>query len=636
MRFRLLSALSSLTTITALLVACGQVIDPLDEPVDPSTDASFPDGGVGAEADAHVEPLPDAQADGSIVPDDGSADGGQDAAEPPCVEGDVMVMSSSDAAALASITCIRGSLTIDTTSPIALPRLREVSGSIFFVSTSPVVTLDALEVIGANLRVVSSSTSTLSLPLLRNVAGTFAVELASVISIDAPQLASVGDLRISTLGTVQKLSLPALKTISGNATFSMASLRELALPSLERIEGWFSVDALNGLTTLDLPRLRDVVGDVYFAYVRERISLTFPALEHAGSFTVGGTDNRLEELSFPVLTHVGPVSIRLTGRLAQLSMPELIECGGLTLDDAALTTLRLPELKKATGKIWVQPWSKGKLALASMQLPKLEEAESIVLGDLPELASIDLPRLKTVTNELLLFRAPRATQLSLPSLTSVGTLRAYELATITKVSAPLLQGSGTTVITIGPAPMLSRVDLSAVTDLEGVQLQEANRLTTFSLPAATGVKWVEIANLSALTSIAFPALESVSSLGLYGLGKLASVEVPQLHSLNALVLDRAPKLVNLGPLATVPTSLKFLHLANLAAESLVFPNLVETDNLYLSSNYALTNISFPSLARVSTGNIEYCPELPSCSVDAINTRLTSGRIDWYALGRCTP
>lgn len=648
MRFRLSSALSSLTTLTALLVGCGTLGDPTDEPVDPSTGAPLSDGG----ADAYGESPLDAQADGSVGPLDGSvgpmdgaiepidasADGAPDAAEPACVEGDVTVMSPSDAAPFASTTCIHGSLTIEVASAVALPRLREVSGSVVVRLTSSAFSFPALEVIGADFHLATYELSTFSSPLLRSVAGTFeVVAVDSGVSIDAPQLSSLGGLQVSGTGTLDKLSVPALETITGDARFSLIGLQALALPNLERIEGALVMDAVKGLTSVDVPRLRDVVGDVYFAYEHTPISVTFPALEHAGSFTIGGTDNRFQALSFPVLTHVGPVSISLANQLNALSMPELVECGALRLDGVALTTLRLPELKKATGEIWVRSGGKGAPVLASVGFPKLEEAESIWLSDLPQLASIDLARLTNVTNELRVLRAPRVTQLSLPSLTSVGVLYPSELATIATISAPVLKGSATTTITIDQAPMLSRVDFSAVTNLEGLQLGGADRLTTLSLPAASAVKWVEIANLSALRNIAFPALESVSSVTLSGLRSLTSVDIPQLHSLSsALVVDRAPQLANLGPFATVPTSLKFLHLTNIGAASLAFPNLTETDNLFLSDNYALTNVSFPALVRVSTGDVKYCPELPSCSVDVVNAHLVSGIIGRQALAPCTP
>jgi hypothetical protein len=204
------------------------------------------------------------------------------------------------------------------------------------------------------------------------------------------------------------------------------------------------------------------------------------------------------------------------------------------------------------------------------------------------------------------------------------------------VSAPVLTGSATTTISIQEAPMLTRVELPAVKELERLDLSELDQLANFSLPAATAVASMEVADLPALTSFAFPVLETLYNINLFDLRTLSHVDVPQLSSLSALDIQDAPRFANLGRLATVPTSLQSLHLMRTGAESVAFPNLVQTGQLLLSDNDALTTISFPALLHVSTAYVRYSPKLPECAVDAINARLVTGEIAARELAACAP
>lgn len=628
--------------VVMALVACGALSDAGEQPLASFADASadvFATTDAEATTDVDSNPLPDASTVDAGEPVDASADAVSEPPEPPCFVGNVVIKQPSDATALAAFSCIEGSLEIATTSSIDLAQLRRVSGKVLLSTTSSDIAFPALETIGGELLAKASTPSTLRIPKVRDVGGRFAVVDSKLTTLYAPLLESVGGNLEIVNTPLTAVALPALRTIAGYAKFSSSGSNTLAFPNLESIGGYLGISGLSQLSSVSVPRLREVGGALGVSSSTAHLQeLVFSALESVGTtIDIHSQDGWLDTLSFPKLTHAGAMTVRST-KIVTLSLPELVECGGLWVETVALETLRAPKLAKSTGRITSVPFGITVPLLKSIELPKLQTAEGVVLADLPHLATIDLSQLATLTGDMGLARLPRVAQLSLPLLTSVSALSVNEMAALGTLSAPMLTGGAKTEIHMEKDPKVTAVDLPAVASLYVLYLVELAGLANISLPAATSIGVLTIGEAPALTTASFAKLAAVNGVKLINVGKLPLVDVPQLASLSALEIRGTPSLIELGSLSTAPVSLEHLVLESTGLTTVSFPKLAAVGPLFLSKNPALTTLSLPELRQVSTPTayVGDSPKLSACAVDEINGRLQTGSIGTYQLLACTP
>ena len=89
----------------------------------------------------------------------------------------------------------------------------------------------------------------------------------------------------------------------------------------------------------------------------------------------------------------------------------------LTQDDADLTNVSLPHLRRITGSITVQ----NNPALVRIVLPNLEAiGQSLALLDNPRLAAVELPLLETISRDFSVRGGGSDAELALPRLAAIG------------------------------------------------------------------------------------------------------------------------------------------------------------------------------------------------------------------------
>ena len=89
----------------------------------------------------------------------------------------------------------------------------------------------------------------------------------------------------------------------------------------------------------------------------------------------------------------------------------------LTQDDADLTNVSLPHLRRITGSITVQ----NNPALVRIVLPNLEAiGQSLALLDNPRLAAVELPVLETISHDFSVRGGGSDVELALPRLAAIG------------------------------------------------------------------------------------------------------------------------------------------------------------------------------------------------------------------------
>lgn len=136
------------------------------------------------------------------------------------------------------------------------------------------------------------------------------------------------------------ITLPALRTVGGIASFG--ECHQLAAPLLESVGGNLGVGQAQGgpaLTTVDLPSLRTIGGDVFIS--TELVHLRMPLLETVANVQMFWPD--LTELDLSRLQHVGQLTLD-PAPLAAVSLPALIDASGLTFGVAEAASIDLPSL----------------------------------------------------------------------------------------------------------------------------------------------------------------------------------------------------------------------------------------------------------------------------------------------------
>lgn len=568
---------------------------------------------------AVAPPPPDAgvpDADASTVPDSGP-----DAGEPPCLEGDLNVVA--DVPELATITCVRGALSVSVSSTIAMPALREVGGD---------VVLNAM---------------TLRLPRLRTVGGK--LEIRRVDALEAGALESVKSL-VAYDAIMPSLSLPALARVSGDLRLQLTGVVSISLPLLETVDGALRLEALSFLTALDLSRLRQVGGDVSIDGLTRVASLGFPSLERLGAFVMIGSGPA--SLSLPAWTTAAG-DVRLSSdTLASVSAPRLARVGSLTVNAPVLSALGLPALAQVDRSLSL--FGTPAWALASLSLPSLETVgEDALASDLPGLAAVDFTRLRSVGKTLGFVRMPLLASASFPALVQAGGLGADTMAALQSFTAPVL--TNLTNLTLADAPLLATLDFGALTSVRMVQIIGTPGLTSLAafapLQGATYLILRDSQGMpSGLRTVSLPAVRQIGRVDISVRG-LETIDFPALESISQVELYDVARLQSLGRIATVATQLDILSVNGAQALSdMTFPRLTSVTTLAVQSSSATTGMSFPVLRSVATlrldglsalatlelpalsevttkGDVRSAPRLSQCILDAVNARLTTGHID---------
>jgi|GEM_PF-5212735 len=178
----------------------------------------------------------------------------------------------------------------------------------------------------------------------------------TALSPVANQIVSVGSLAITQNDALTSLSLPALKTVGGEVIVNNDdALTSLNFPALTSVGGNFGANNLPVLMSVNLPVLASVGGNLNFIMDPALSSLGVPVLTTTHEIDID-TDPLLPTLSLPALqTTTGIIAIKTNSTLASVSAPLLASSAGLyMISNAALTSLTLPVLTTMSGDMTVQ------------------------------------------------------------------------------------------------------------------------------------------------------------------------------------------------------------------------------------------------------------------------------------------
>lgn len=269
---------------------------------------------------------------------------------------------------------------------------------------------------------------------LRNI-----TDLGSLSIVDAPHLESL-ELRslrrirkdmILSSNVLSEVKMPLLATVGGTISLSGEGLRSFLLEGLTHV-GALQVSACKNLSTLNLPQLEEVRGDLKFTnndmlselklrrleqiagdlmLVSDPLlqNISFPALTRCGKLSV--SLDKMTDLALPLLETAGSVSLQSVSQLVRLSMPKLTEVkGDFTLTNAGVKSIATIPLRVVEGKLTIANVSNlSNLGLSLSALTRVKEisidtyqgheevdlsgsgVESLTLKDVPYFKSIALP-----------------------------------------------------------------------------------------------------------------------------------------------------------------------------------------------------------------------------------------------------
>ncbi len=282
-------------------------------------------------------------------------------------------------------------------------------------------------------------------------------------------------IELRTVGGLTELSLPALARTDRLVLSDVPGLTTVRAPLLEAIPGDVLFELLSSLTSLDLPELTSIGGDLRLAALKTS-SLELPPVETITGSLVLTDLWRVRMLRAPALRELGGVRVAHLGTVELLDFPALEEVRGsfvvqdniattegsplpaLTVGDDAVRVLSAPRVRTIDGDGMLGLRVAGS-AFTSVRLDRLQRVSGpLMLVDLPVLTTVTLPSLEEVAGKVLVGGAPALTALGLPRLRKVDELELVSMMGLKRLFAPRLstrlkQTGGTKVDRIELAPL---------------------------------------------------------------------------------------------------------------------------------------------------------------------------------------
>lgn len=424
-------------------VSCALGCEGNEDLVVPSGPPPLSEAGVPADAapplpyiDASVAVPTDAQASTGGVPGTSDAqaptvDGGPDAVDGPPLLFQILTEPPGAHCSAGGVAFLGGA---DTNNNGVLDVVREVTQTTYVCSGEPCATVEG----SLELRHIEEWESFVAAGCSA-VSGELTVGVYGVDSLSPPAtaLVSVGALTVPTFATLTSLTLPALTTINGDVTVSAVdTLTSISLPALTTIKGNLTLLGNAALASVSLPELATIDGELAISSGL-LTELDLSVLTTAKS--VAFSSSSLVNLELPALATVSSfVYIIGNEGLVHLGLPVLTTLNGSLqiVTNVALTEIDLSSLSNALGGgLYIS----NNDALSDITLPQLESATALRFESSTELVSIQLPLLTTIT-DLSLWNCPALTTLSAPQLaTVVGTLGVTRNAALTTLGLPALE-----------------------------------------------------------------------------------------------------------------------------------------------------------------------------------------------------
>jgi len=250
-----------------------------------------------------------------------------------------------------------------------------------------------------------------------------------------------GDVTITSSDAVNAFTARGCTSITGSLTIAGTELTSVNLPALKTVSGDIVIGVDTTLTSLSLPALTTVGGSLNVLGNSALTGLSLPALTTIGDDLHVSINTTLTSFNLPVLTTLGG-SIEFSGNrtLTSFSLPVLTSVGNLYVgNNTALTNFSFPVLTAVRYNLVVG----GTTALTSFSLPVLTTvAGDLFVSDTAALTSFNFPALTTVGSGLNVDRNTDLTGFSLPVLTTVGGFSIVSNAALTGLSFPGLTNAG--------------------------------------------------------------------------------------------------------------------------------------------------------------------------------------------------
>ena len=546
---------------------------------------------------------------------------------PATIEGDVTVNNSIDAAALVGVTTITGDLTINAPSlqSIDLSALESLGGSLHVLGfDNPHLTVNAVT-IGHDIDVQGASGLTeLEFPRLSSVTGSIVIDHAPhLTNLTVPELVTIGDnlyIGNSEAGPVDEIVNQSLATLS--------------FPKLTTIASQWCVAKNPALTSVAFPKLTSV------SEALDANLAIAPDPDHVPGFA-------------------------RNPQLASLDLSALITVGdSLFIQNSAITSLDLSALSSVKNTIDLS----SNPLMTSFDLSALEST-GMFSSTQALFTEISLPSLTTADQGITITSDDQLASVSLPALTSAGTLYVDYLLVLTTVDLPLLTTTSGG-INLNDNPQLATISLPQVTTIHGpLAVGDDTALATLDVPVATSMgAFIVDASVPHLTTVSFPKLEhATGGFGVDHATKVTSLSVPLLatvgYELDAptviygqvyiagaskLTDVSLPSLVNSpgglecstnthmttfsAPLLNQVSTLTFDGDAALATLSL--PALGTIDSFIVTSNDTLTSISVAQSARATSVSIVSNRAFSACAAGDLATQMHATSITTIDDGPC--
>lgn len=471
---------------------------------------------------------------------------------------DVAIASADDAAALANIEVIAGSLTIDGTdlAELALSRLIRVQGA---------------------LRIANNAgLGRVALPSLQGVGGALALERdGRLAAIELPQLQRAGSLILDDTGLADLSGLPVLTRVDGDVQISHNAALGSATAPLRQVGGGLDVEGNAQLAGLALA-VSDALGAVRIADNPHLQSVEIPT---SGVFPLDSLGDAMIS-SNPQLAHVA---------LGAFALGAVRVAGNAALADVTV------QGDQVTGDLALS--GNGPLSLEIDGDPDLG---FIVVGALTvsgPVAKLDARHGVVVTGDMTLDATGLTSLSSVPFVQTAGALHLTNNPALTTV-CPVVLAGGLDVRNNPALTALTALREFGASELDGdVTIADNPALAT--VEALDTVIWVR----GDVTIARNPALT-----GVFG-APLAQID-------GALVLDGDDGLAAPGLAHLVHAgSIELAHCPSVAALDLLALSGV-TSGIDVRDNAALLHLRLPALHQADLGVFDN-PHLPACEVDAL-------------------
>lgn len=317
------------------------------------------------------------------------------------IDGDVVLSSPADLAAIVSARAITGSLRAEGSSLTALdlPDLVQVGGDLVLWENASLTDLSL-----PSLRIVDGGLSLYDSPGISSLQG-----LSSLREVG-------GDLSIQRMEGLSSLQgLESLRRVGGR----LYLLHDTALQSLDGLDalavvgGSIQLWELYALASAELPALHTAGGRLDLFEDDALLSLSMPALRRVSGIELHHCDLIGSVGSFPLLTETGDVSLLYNGALSDLSglsALERLEVLSFAAMPALASLQGLSSLEGIEGGLVV-----GGTALTEIDLPALTEAGALQIDGNPDLLAVGLPALTEVGGDVIAKNNPGLSQCAFES-----------------------------------------------------------------------------------------------------------------------------------------------------------------------------------------------------------------------------